>query len=124
MLQTNEPLDQTDTKTNEAGNHEQQQKRLTSDSTNKGIDPADSSSHQRRDRGNNLRQENTPLQTNQPFDQADTEANKAHDHKHENQRIAGNSTNKGADPRDRAGDKRTNIVNDSSKGTSSRSRRR
>lgn len=123
-LQTDEPLDQANAKANKAGNDKQQQQRLSGDRTDKRVNPADSGSYQRSNRGNNLSHENTPLQTSEPLNQANTETDKANDNKHENQRIVGNGTNKRANPSDRSGDKRTNIVNDSSERTNSRSRRR
>lgn len=63
-----------------------------------------------------------PLQTDEPLNQTDTEADKANDDEHENKRVVGDGTNKGADPGDGSSDERTDIVNDSSKSTSSRSR--
>ena len=123
-LQTDEPLNQTDTKTNKAGDNEHQQQGLTSDSTNKRIDPTDSGSNKRSHRRNDFRQDNPSLQTNEPFNQADAKTDKTDNHKHENQRIIGNGTNKGTNPRDGTSDKRTDIVNDSSERTSSRSRSR
>lgn len=63
---------------------------------------------------------NPPLQTSQPLNQTDTKTNKANDNKHENQRIVGNGTNKGANPRDGTSDKRTNVINDSGERTNSR----
>lgn len=65
-----------------------------------------------------------PLQTDEPFNQTDTKTDKANDNEHENQRIVRNGTNKGTNPRDGTGDNRTNVINDSSERTSSRSRRR
>lgn len=65
-----------------------------------------------------------PLQTSEPLNQTDTKTDKADDNKQENQRIASNGTNKGTDPRNRTGDKRTNVTNESSERTSSRSTRR
>lgn len=64
-----------------------------------------------------------PLQTDEPLNQTDTETDKADDHKHENQRIIGDGTNKGTDPGDGTSDNRTNVTNDSSERTSSRTRR-
>lgn len=65
-----------------------------------------------------------PLQTDEPLNQTDTETNKANDDEHENERVVSDSTNKGADPGDGTSDQRTDIVNDSSESTSSRSRSR
>ena len=65
-----------------------------------------------------------PLQTSQPLNQTDAETYKADNNKHENQRVASNGTNKFANPRNRTGDKGTNIVNNSGERTNSRSRRR
>lgn len=64
-----------------------------------------------------------PLQTDEPLNQTDTETDKADDHKHKNQRIIGDGTNKGTDPGDGTSDNRTNVTNDSSERTSSRTRR-
>lgn len=65
-----------------------------------------------------------PLQTNETLNQTDTKSYKTHDNKHENKRIVGDGTNKGADPRNGAGDNFTNVTNDSGERTNSRSRRR
>lgn len=65
-----------------------------------------------------------PLQTDEPLNQTDTKTDKAHDHKHEDQGIIGDGTNKGANPSNGSSDKRTDIVNDSRESTSSRSRSR
>lgn len=124
ILQTDEPLNETHTKTNKTGDNEQKQEGLSGNSPDKRVDPADSGSHQRSDRGNNLRHENTPLQTSEPLDQTNAETDKADNDKHENQRIIGDGADKGANPGDRSGDKRTNVVNDSGERTNSRSRRR
>lgn len=65
-----------------------------------------------------------PLQTDEPFNQADTKTDKTHDNEHENQRIIGDGTDKGANPSNRASNKRTNVIDDSRERTSGRSRRR
>lgn len=65
-----------------------------------------------------------PLQTSETLDQTDTETDKADDHEHEDQRIASNGTNEFANPGDRAGDKRANVINNSGERTNSRSTRR
>lgn len=65
-----------------------------------------------------------PLQTSEPLNQTDTKTDKADDHKHENQRIASNGTDKFTNPSDRTSDKRTNVVDDSGERANSRSRRR
>lgn len=65
-----------------------------------------------------------PLQTSETLNQTDTKTDKTDDNEHENQRIASNGTNKGADPSHRAGNKRTNVLNDSGERTNSRSTRR
>lgn len=65
-----------------------------------------------------------PLQTHETLDQTDTETNKANDNKNENQGIAGNGTDKGANPRNSTSNNGTDVANDSGERTSSRSRRR
>lgn len=65
-----------------------------------------------------------PLQTSEPLDQADAEADKANDNEHENKRVIGDSTDKGTDPGDGTSDNRTNVTNDSSERTGGRSTRR
>lgn len=65
-----------------------------------------------------------PLQSDEPLNQSDTEADKANDNEHENKRVVSDGTDKGADPGDGGSNERTNIVNDSSESASSRSRRR
>lgn len=65
-----------------------------------------------------------PLQTNEPLNQADTEADKANNDEHENKRVIGDSTDKGADPGDGPSDNGTNVTDDSGERTSSRSTRR
>ena len=65
-----------------------------------------------------------PLQTSEPFDQTNAETDKTDDHEHENQRVVSDGTNKFANPSDRASDKRTNVIDDSSERTSGRSTRR
>ena len=123
-LQADETLNQTNSETDKASDHEQQQKRLPGDSTHKGVNPTNGTSHQRSDGRNNLSHENTPLHPNETLDQTNTETDKANDHKHEDQRIISNDIDKGADPGYDSGDDFTNITNNSSKSTSSRSRRR
>lgn len=65
-----------------------------------------------------------PLQTSKTLNQADTEADKANDNEHENKRVAGDGTNKFANPSDRASDKRANVIDDSGERTGGRSTRR
>lgn len=65
-----------------------------------------------------------PLQTSEPLNQADAEADKADDDEHKNEWVVGDGTNKFANPSDRASDKRTNVINDSGERTSGRSTRR
>ncbi len=65
-----------------------------------------------------------PLHTDKPLNQTDTKTDKANDDEHENKRIVSDGTDKGADPGNGTSDNRTNVVNDSSERTSSRSRRR
>lgn len=65
-----------------------------------------------------------PLQTRKTLNQTNAKTNKAHDNKHENQRVIGNGADKRADPRDGTSDNRTNVTNDSGERTSSRSTRR
>lgn len=65
-----------------------------------------------------------PLQTNEPLNQTDTKADKANDDEHENKRVVGDSTNKFANPSDRASDKRANVIDDSGERTGGRSTRR
>lgn len=65
-----------------------------------------------------------PLQTSEPLNQTDTKTDKANNDKHENKGIVSDGTNKGADPGDRASDKRTDVTNDSGERTSGRSTRR
>lgn len=65
-----------------------------------------------------------PLQTSEPLNQTDTEADKANDDEHENKRVRSDGTNKGANPGDSTSNNGTDVANDSSESTSSRSRRR
>lgn len=65
-----------------------------------------------------------PLQTSEPLNQTDTKTDKAADNEHKNQRIVSDGTNKGADPRNRASDQRTNVLNNSGERTNSRITRR
>lgn len=65
-----------------------------------------------------------PLQTDEPLNQSHTEADKANDDEHENKRVVGDGTNKGANPRDGTSDNGTNVTNDSGERTGSRSTRR
>ena len=67
---------------------------------------------------------NPPLQTDKPLNQSDTKADKPDNHEHKNQRIVSNGTDKGTDPRDTSGDDFTNVTNNGSESTSSRSRSR
>ena len=65
-----------------------------------------------------------PLQTDEPLNQSDTEANKAYDNEHENKRIVSDGTNKGTNPRDGTSDNRTNVTDDRGESTGGRSARR
>lgn len=65
-----------------------------------------------------------PLHTRKTLNQTNAKTDKAHDNKHENQRVIGDGADKLANPSDRAGDERTNVLNDSGESTNSRSRRR
>lgn len=65
-----------------------------------------------------------PLQTSEPLNQADAEADKANDDEHENERVVSDGTNKLTNPSDRASNKRTNVIDDSSERTGGRSRSR
>lgn len=64
-----------------------------------------------------------PLQSSETLNKANTKPNKSDNDEQQNQRIAGNSTDKGTDPRYTSRDKRTNISNDSGDRTNSRSGR-
>lgn len=65
-----------------------------------------------------------PLHTSETLNQTDTKTNKAHDNKHENQRVISDGADERTDPRNRSGDNFTNVTNNGSESTSSRSRRR
>lgn len=100
--QTNQTLNQTDTKANKGHNDEHEQQRLTGDHVNEGSYPGDGLSNKQGNLRENICHNSNPplLQTNQTLDQADTEADKGNDNEHQDQRIAGDHSDKRPNPRD------------------------
>lgn len=105
----NQSLNETNTQTNERRNDEQQKERLSGNGSAKRGNPGYNGVYQGGNGGEDISHGSTPLHTNQSLDETDTEADKSHDHKGENQGIGGNGTDKGADPLNRFGYQGGNI---------------
>lgn len=92
------PLNEANTKTNEARNDEKQQQRLSGNGGTKQSNPRHSGVNEGSNSGENISHRNTPLDLDKPLNEANTEADKGHNDKGEDQGIGSNGTNKGANP--------------------------
>lgn len=117
-----ETLDKADTKTNKGSDDEHLQQGLSDNAINERANPADSSGNKRGYVGEDSSHRKTSLHADETLNETDTETNKGNDNESLKQRIGSDSTDKGTDPSHRRSDHATRIGEDSSKGTSSRSR--
>lgn len=108
-----QPLNETDTQTNEGRNDKQQQEGLAGNGSTKSGNPRYCSSNEGGNGIENISQRNTPLDLDQSLNKTDTETDKGHDHKSKNQGIGSNGINKRANPFYSFGNKGSNIGNDS-----------
>lgn len=93
-----QPLNEADTEADKTRNDEQQQKRLSGNGGTERSNPRHSGVNQGSDGGENISHRNTPLDPDQSLNETNTEADKGHNDKSENQGIGGNGTDKGANP--------------------------
>lgn len=107
-----QPLNEANTKANEARNDEQQQKRLSGNGGAKRGNPRHSGVYQGSNGGENISHRTPPLDLNQSLNETNAEADKGHNDKGENQGIGSNGTDKGADPLYSFSHKSGNIAND------------
>lgn len=114
-----EPLNQTDAKTDKRGNDEQQQKRLAGDSGTEACDPSHSGIDEAGNIGKNGSHEQPSLHADESLNQTNTQTDKSHNDKGQNEGIGSDSTGKRTDPLDSLSDERRNVGNDSGNSSSS-----
>jgi hypothetical protein len=112
-LNADQSLNEANAQTNEGRNDEQQQQRLSGNSSAKRGNPRHSGVYQGSNSGKDISHESTPLHTNQSLNETDTEADKGNDDKSKNQGIGSDGTNKGANPLYSFGHQGSDIGNDS-----------
>lgn len=93
-----QPLNETNTKTNETRNNEKQQQWLSGNSSTECGNPRHSGVYQGSNGGENIRHRNTPLDINQSLNETNAKTDKGHNDKGKDQGIGGNGTDKGANP--------------------------
>ena len=115
----NETRNEADTEANKSNDDEHKQKRLTGDAIYKKVNPRNSLSDKACHITENIGHRNTTLQMNETANQADTETDESDDDEHEDKRIAGNSTDKGANPRHSRGYKSSYVTQQGCNGDTS-----
>lgn len=93
-----QPLNEANTKANEARNDEQQQERLSGNGGAKRGNPRHSGVNEGSHSGENVSHKNTPLDLDQSLNETDAKANKSHNHESEDQGVGSDGTNKRANP--------------------------
>lgn len=108
-----EPLNQANAKTDERGNDEQQQKRLTGDSGTEACNPSHSGIDEAGYIGKNGSHKQPSLHTDEPLNQTNTQTDESNNDKSQNEGIGSDSTGKRTDPLDSLSDEGSNVGNDS-----------
>lgn len=112
-LNLDQPLNETNTQTNEGRNDKQQQERLAGNGITESGDPRNGGSNEGGNGSENIRHRNTTLNLDQSLNETNTEADKGHDDKSKNKGIGSDGINKRANPLYSFGNKSSNIGNDS-----------
>lgn len=115
----NEPLNQANAKTNERGNDEQQQKRLTSNGRAEAGNPANSGVYKTGYRCKDISHEQPPLHPDETLNQTNTQTDKRNNDESQNQGIGSDDSSKRADPLNGLSNDGGNVRNDSSDSSSS-----